>query len=180
LFVIEIRAEQPQDYAAIRELIVMVFYETYGSGEAEARLVEDLRAMDGYDPALSLVALEDGVVIGHVMFSPVTILSPDGPVPAVCLAPLGIAKPYRGQGIGSRLARAGLERARELGYRIAFVQGDPGYYGRFGFETASARGLISPFAGAPDPANMVLELVEGGLQGVSGPVQYPSLWDALK
>jgi len=91
-----------------------------------------------------------------------------------------VAKPYRGQGIGSRLVRAGLERARELGYRVATVQGDPGYYGRFGFETASARGLIAPFAGAPDPANMVLELVEGALQGVSGPVQYPSLWDPFK
>jgi putative acetyltransferase len=177
---IEIRVEQPKDYAAIRELIVTVFYETYGSGEEEARLVEDLRAMEGYDPSLSLVAVDDGLVIGHVMFSPVTILSPRGPVPAVCLAPLGVAKPYRGQGIGSLLARTGLERARELGYRIAFVQGDPCYYGRFGFEMASARGLISPFAGAPDPANMVLELVEGGLQGVSGPVDYPAPWDPFK
>jgi putative acetyltransferase len=176
---IEIRVEQPKDYAAIRELIVTVFYETYGSGEVEARLVEDLRAMEEYDPSLSLVAVDDGVVIGHVMFSPATILAPDGPVAAVCLAPLGIAKPYRRQGIGSRLALAGLERARQLGYRVAFVQGNPHYYGRFGFETASARGLISPFAGAPDPANMVLELVEGGLQGVSGLVQYPALWNAL-
>jgi putative acetyltransferase len=175
-----IRVEQPKDYAAIRELIVTVFHETYGSGEEEARLVENLRAMEGYDPSLSLVAVEDGVVLGHVMFSPVTILSAQGPVAAVCLAPLGVAKPYRGQGIGSRLARAGLERARELGYRAVFVQGDPRYYGRFGFETASARGLIAPFPGAPDPANMVLELVEGGLQGVSGPVDYPAPWDPFK
>ena len=117
---------------------------------------------------------------GHVLFSPVTILSPGGPVPAVCLAPLGVAKPYRRQGIGSRLARAGLERARELGYRAAFVQGSPHYYGRFGFDTASARGLISPFGGVPDPDNMVVELVEGGLQGVSGPVDYPAPWDPFK
>jgi putative acetyltransferase len=90
-----------------------------------------------------------------------------------------VAKPYQRQGVGSRLARAGLERARALGYRAVFVQGRPAYYGRFGFVAASAVGLISPFQGVADPDNMALEGYPGSLAGLAGRVIYPPEWAPL-
>ena len=173
------RPERPEDFPAIRDLIVTTFRETYNTGELEADLVERLRARADYDPSLALVALDGDQIIGHVFFSRVVIAAPGGDVPALVLAPLGVLKPYQRQGVGSRLARAGLERARALGYRAVFVQGSPAYYERFGFVAGSAVGLISPFQGVPDPVNMALEVYPGSLAGLSGRVVYPPEWDAL-
>jgi putative acetyltransferase len=176
---IEIRSERPEDYAAIRALIVPMFHETYGSGEAEATLVEQLRQSTDYDPSLSLVALDGDTLVGHALFSRVTIASPGGDVEALALAPLGVLKPYRRQGLGARLVTAGLERGQTLGYAAVFVQGSPHYYGRFGFVPMSSKGLITPFTGIPDAENMVVELVAGGVRGVSGRVQYPPPWNVF-
>jgi putative acetyltransferase len=120
------------------------------------------------------------MIVGHVLFSRVTITSPGGATDALALAPLGVLKPYRRQGIGSRLVNAGLDHGRALGYRAVFVQGDPKYYGRFGFTPASTKGLAMPFPTVPDPDSMVLELMVGGLRGLSGSVDYPPPWDAFK
>ena len=177
---IEIRVETPQDYGAIRGLIVTVFRETFGSGEDEAMLVEQLRQAEGYDASLSLVAIDRDMIVGHVLFSRVTITSPGGATDALALAPLGVLKPCRRQGIGSRLVTAGLDHGRALGYRAVFVRGGPKYYGRFGFTPASTKGLAMPFATVSDPDHMVLELTVGGLGGLSGSVEYPPPWEAFK
>ena len=177
---LEIRPECPSDFPVIRDLIVQVFGEAFGSGLAEAKLVEDVRSTNGYLPTLSLVAIHTDTIVGYVMLSEVHIMSKDKTTAALALAPLGVLKQFRKQGIGATLVRQALEVAGRTGYRAVFVQGNPTYYSRFGFVAASSRGLTTPFSSVPDPDNMVLGLGDSTLSEVSGCVEYPEAWDAFK
>jgi len=168
---ITIRPETTEDYAAIREVNLVAF-----GGETEPRLVESLRQSADFIPELSLVAVESGEVVGHILFSPVVIETKDGAIPALALAPMSVRPELQNQGIGSELVRHGLEQCRSSGHRIVVVVGHPTYYPRFGFSPARARGLEAPFP-VPDEAFLVLELVRSALDGVSGVVKYPSAFD---
>jgi putative acetyltransferase len=123
---------------------------------------------------LSLVALEDGEVVGHVLFSPVTI-RPEGDgegLPAVGMGPVAVLPGHQGQGIGSRLIRAGLEEVRQQGHTVVVVLGDPRYYTRFGFEAASRYGVRFEDPNVPAEDFMILELRRGALEGHSGVACY--------
>ena len=169
---ISIRSETPGDYGPIRDLIVEVFRQTFGSGEAEATLVEQIRQQPGDGPMLSLVALLDGVLAGHVLFSAVQL--EQHPDVAVCaLGPLGVYRRFQRQGVGSKLLLHGLEQCRELGYRAVFVQGSPDYYPRFGFESLTGTRLHTSFESEHD---MGLDLEEGRISRFFGLVDYPEPW----
>ena len=168
---ITIRPEAADDYAAIREVNLLAFGQ-----ENEPRLVENLHRLPEFIPELSLVAVEAGQVVGHILFSPVVIETKDGAVPALTLAPLAVRPEFQNQGIGSELVRDGLERCRSLGHRIVVVVGHPTYYPRFGFSPARARGLEAPFP-VPDEAFLVLELAPGALDGIAGVVRYPPAFE---
>ncbi|WP_114287100.1 GNAT family N-acetyltransferase [Candidatus Halocynthiibacter alkanivorans] len=144
----KIRAERAGDQQAVHRLTE----DAFGQPD-EARLIGMLRA-DG-DVALSLVAEEGGVLLGHVLFSPMA-----APVRVLGLAPLSVAPHCQKQGIGALLVRKGLELARDTGWQAVFVLGDPGYYARFGFTSKAAEGFENPFAG---PHFMALELHQGAL-----------------
>ena len=171
LTAITVRPETPADFPAVRELHGLAFPD-----EDVAGLVEALRETAGYDPRLSLVAGVDGGVVGHVMFTSVTIETPGGEVPAVTLAPLGVTPDWQNRGIGSRLSREGIEACRQLGHRIVTVIGHPTYYPRFGFLRASELGIAMTH-GRLDSAKMILALAPGALDGVQGLVRYPSVFD---
>ncbi|MCZ0732816.1 GNAT family N-acetyltransferase [Phreatobacter sp. AB_2022a] len=158
-----IRRERPDDVAAIRAVLEAAF-----PGPEEARLVEELRA-DG-DAAIALVAETGGVVVGHVMFSPMT-----GPLRALGLAPVAVAPAHQRSGVGGGLIRQGLAEARAAGVQAVFVLGDPAYYRRFGFEPRLAEGFASPYAG---PYLMVLAL-GGPLPATSGRVDYAPAFGRL-
>ncbi len=160
--------ETPEDYAAIGEVNLLAF-----GREVEARLVENLRRSPDFIPGLSLVAVQDGEVVGHILFSPLAIETESATTRALALAVLSVRPELQKQGIGSDLVRDGLERCRSLGHRIVVVVGHAEYYPRFGFSSARAKGLETPFP-VPDEAFMVLGLVPGALDGVSGLVKYPS------
>src|SRR5581483_5977519 len=131
IMTIAIRPATTADLAAVRD----VHRQAFGGRPNEAYLVELLHAA-GNAP-VSLVATVDGNVVGHVLFSEVS-LSPPGPAfQAVGLAPVGVLPAYQRQGIGARLIRAGLGAARAAGYRAAVVLGSPAYCGRFGFVRAA-------------------------------------------
>lgn len=162
-----IRPENIDDYTAIFEVNRLAF-----SGKAEPRLVEALRRSDDFISELSLVAEKSGDIVGHILFSPITIETQTGAVPALSLAPIAVRPELQRRGIGSELVRQGLERCRRLGHNIVIVIGHPHYYPRFGFSSARAQGLEAPFA-VPDEAFMALELVPGALDGIEGMVIYP-------
>jgi len=168
-----IRPEQSSDYAAAEEVNRLAFGQ-----DAEAQLVAKLREADGHDPALSLVAVSDGQVVGHILFSPILIETEGGKVAAMALAPMAVLPDYQRQGIGSALVRKGLEACRQAGHRIVVVLGHAEYYPRFGFKPANRHGLSSPFT-VPDEVFMAMALVPGGLDDIGGVVRYPAAFDEV-
>jgi putative acetyltransferase len=168
---IEIRAEQPNDRAAIREVHLCAF-----GGDEEANLVELLR--NRKKAVISLVAVSQQRVVGHILFSPISISNAPEDLRAVGLAPLAVVPESQNHGIGTQLTRAGLEACRQRDYDAVVVLGHPGYYPRFGFSRAKDHGLENEYD-APE-AFMVMELKPGALQRVSGLVQYaPEFREAL-
>jgi putative acetyltransferase len=164
---ITIQPEREEDYTAIHEINVLAF-----GREDEARLVKKIRERPDFIPELSLVAIKKGEVVGHILFSRITIQSKTGSFPALALAPMAVHPKFQNQGIGSKLVRQGLERCRNQGHKIVVVVGHPQYYPRFGFSSARAKGLEAPFP-VPDEVFMVLELGPGALHGSTGMVTYP-------
>jgi putative acetyltransferase len=135
----EIRPERPEDAAGIDAVLRAAFPEA-----VEADLVQRLRT-DG-DLALSLVAEENGEIIGQVAFVPIA-LDPDPGYRIWGLAPISVLPHRQGQGIGSALTKCGLDRATEAGIGLILVLGDQNYYGRFGFDTMLAEGIEAAWAG---------------------------------
>jgi putative acetyltransferase len=162
---ISVREEAPEDIGAIH----LVNEEAFGRKQ-EADVVDALRARGAV--VLSLVAVDGRRVIGHIMFSPVTVESGTSSFDAVALAPIAVLPEYQREGIGSRLVRAGLEKCRDAGHDVVVVLGHPGYYPRFGFVRAAPRGISCEYEGVPDDAWMVLELREGALAGRRGRVRF--------
>ena len=142
--------------------------------EAEARLVDALRAVPG---AFSLVAVTDGQIVGHIMFSPIRVEgSPEAP--GVGLAPMAVLPDVQRQGIGSELVRAGVAECRARGIGFVVVLGHPEFYPRFGFTAAADRGLSCEYP-VPSEAFMVLELRSSALEGVGGLVKYDKAFAAV-
>lgn len=135
---------------------------------AEANLVDALR--DQVHPVVSLVAEVGGLVVGHIMFSPVS-LSGHSELRLMGLAPMAVTPEHQRNGVGSALVRAGLERCRHLGFGAVVVLGHPSYYPRFGFGPSSSFGIGSEYE-APAEAFMLLELQPGYMRGVCGTVQF--------
>ncbi len=159
-----IRAEAAGDSVAIRR----VHTEAFGRPD-EADLVNALRSADAL--RISLVAVEDGTVVGHAAFSPVVIRAGVSTLNGLGLAPMAVLSGWQRRGIGSRLARAGLAACGETPYGLVFVFGAPRFYGRFGFEPAKPLGLTWEHGGPPD-AFMVQALRAGALRGIRGVVAY--------
>jgi putative acetyltransferase len=158
-----IRAEEQRDRAAVHAVNVSAF-ET----PAEATLVDALRGQA--QPLVSLIAEDNGAIVGHIMFSPVS-LSGHPALQIMGLAPMAVAPEHQRKGIGSALVRAGLEQCRQLGFGAVVVLGHPGYYPRFGF-SASARFGIGCEYEVPEDVFMLVELQAGFLRGASGKVKY--------
>ena len=158
-----IRTERAEDIPAVRQVNRSAFGTTL-----EADLVDALRQQAR--PIVSLVAVERDVVVGHILFSPVT-LSSEPEVAIMGLAPMAVVPTRQRHGIGSALVRAGLEACRRLGGTAVIVLGHPEYYPRFGFVPASTFGLVSEYD-VPDDLFMAVELRAGALRGKAGMVRY--------
>jgi putative acetyltransferase len=158
-----IREETADDHSAIREVNRLAF-----GRDDEGRLVDALR--DGGYAKVSLVAEVDGQIVGHILFSNLPIVTPEGTVPALSLAPMAVIPPHQRSGIGSALVWEGLRACQDAGHEIVIVLGHPEFYPRFGFSAKLTERLKAPFSGE---AFMALELVPGALEGIEGEVQYP-------
>lgn len=161
----DIRAERPEDLPGIRAVNDAAF-----GGEDESRLVGRLRD-DGLVIA-SLVAVEYGEIVAHILFSDLEVVSDDrsAAIRAAALAPMAVAPTHQRMGIGSELVRQGLDVCREKGVEAVVVMGHESYYPRFGFSAQIAECFKSPFSG---PFFMVLTLKQGVFDGFSGIVIYP-------
>jgi putative acetyltransferase len=134
----------------------------------ESRIVQRLHDAD--KAVVSLVAVEDDRIVGHVLFSPTRVENRKEDIELVGLAPVGVLPEKQNEGVGSSLIQRGLEACREAGVDAVVVLGDPGYYSRFGFERAGEYGLGNEYGA--DEGFMVKPLHEGALDDVDGIVTY--------
>ncbi|NJM73568.1 MAG: N-acetyltransferase [Scytonema sp. RU_4_4] len=164
--------ETENQRAKIRQVITDAFGQT-----KEAELVDKIRNSPNFIPELSLVALEHGDVLGHILFSHIFMKTPEQ-ILALALAPLAVTPLRQHQGIGSQLVQVGLSKCRKSDYSIVVVVGNPRYYRRFGFQKASQFGLHSSLP-IPDEAFMVLELKPSALMNMKGIVCYPAYFNEV-
>jgi len=130
---------------------------------------ESLR--EGNVPAVALVAKDaDGTLVGTVRLWPVSV---PGAGAVLMLGPLAVDPASSGCGLGSRLLRQSVERARAQGWEAVILVGDPGYYGRFGFE--SYGGIAMPGKASVGRRLLGLELRQGALADAGGLVSRPEL-----
>jgi putative acetyltransferase len=166
---IVIRDEAAEDHRAVYQVNRLAFGRT-----EEADLVERVSELD--ETLISLVALSEDELIGHILFSPVTVHSNPGSISTMGLGPVAVLPAFQKRGIGSALIDRGLLRCKEAGCGIAFVLGHPDYYPRFGFSPAVESGFFYRNRDF-DPYFFHLELEPGTAEQLSGEVQYLSPFD---
>lgn len=151
----EIRNMLPADYHSVRALGVAAFEDpTIGD------LLDDLRDSWAWEDELSFVADADGEVVGHVLYTHGFVDTPSRLVDVLILSPLAVADQRQGRGVGTRLVTATLEIVGDRSEPLVFLEGDPRYYRRFGFESASELGFEPPSERIPDAAFMAFRLPE--------------------
>jgi putative acetyltransferase len=158
---IEIREERPDDVAAVRDLNRRAFGQ-----DQESNIVDALRANGA--ALLSLVATVNDQVVGHIMYSPLSI---GGNVTGAALGPMAVLPELQRKGIGSKLVEAGNQKLKDAGCPFIIVVGHADYYPRFGFKPASEHGITCEWD-VPDDVFMLLVLDESKMEGVSGLAKY--------
>lgn len=167
-----IRQEQIQDYEKVFEVIEAAFKNVEYSDQSEPFLVNRLRQSDAFTPELSLVAIVDGEIAGHILLTKITIKNIDENYPSLALAPVSVLPELQGQGIGSQLIKAAHQKAKALGHQSIILLGHKDYYPKFGYRQTADFDIKLPFD-VPKENCMAIELVENALQNVSGTVIYP-------
>ena len=158
---IEIREEHADDIAAVRDLNRRAFGQ-----DQESNIVDALRANGA--ALLSLVATLNDQVVGHIMYSPVSI---EGNVTGAALGPMALLPEHQRQGIGSKLIETGNQKLKDAGYPFITVVGQADYYPRFGFRPAGEHGIKCEWD-VPDDVFMLLVLDEAKTEGVSELAKY--------
>jgi len=161
---VQVRHERHGDEDAIARLND----EAFGQ-RTESRIIAAVRQAGR--AAISLVAVDDSAIVGHILFTPVTIDSPGPQISALGLGPMAVLPEFQRRGIGSRLVEAGLDACGLTPCQVVAVIGHPEYYPRFGFRPGVTYGLRSEFA-VPEDVFMIAELTADALKGRKGIVRY--------
>jgi len=162
-----IRHETPGDY----EFITQINDAAFGQRN-EGLLIEDLRNTLLYIPHLSLVAVYNSRLIGHILFYPVKIKNDNIEFESLALAPMSVLPEFQNRGVGGKLIKEGLKTAKGLGFKSVIVLGHAEYYPKFGFKPANKWGIKSPFP-VENKYFMALELTANALENTGGIVVYP-------
>lgn len=165
---IEVREERPDDVAAIRDVNRRAFGQ-----DQEANIVDALRSNGA--ALLSLVAIVDDRIVGHIMYSPITV----GNVTGAALGPMAVLPDYQRSGIGSKLVEAGNLGIRNAGHPFIIVLGHANFYPRFGFTPAANLGIKCEWE-VPEDVFMVLMLDPARMHGVSGLAKYRDEFSTVK
>ncbi|MCC9604398.1 N-acetyltransferase [Blastopirellula sp. JC732] len=159
-----IRPETPDDVPAIRTLLLAAF-----PTAIENEIVDQIREADCEQ--ISLVADEEGQIVGQILFTPATIERGKHVVNGWGLAPVSVLPKAQGRGVGAELIRQGLDQLRVMDANFVIVLGDPKYYPKFGFQPSSQWNVRSELAGVPDEAFMMIAYCEDAI-GDGGIAKY--------
>ena len=162
----EIRQERSADYEAVYQVVKEAFAHAEHTDGHEQDLVVDLRKSKAFIPELSLVAVEDDKVVGHILFTKAVV----NQTAVLALAPLSVLPEYQGKGIGLSLVKQGHKIAAEWGYRYSIVLGHPKFYPKAGYIPASRYGIKAPFP-VKDENFMAICLCGNGEQ-LNGVMEY--------
>lgn len=162
-----IRLEQSSDINDIHDVNEKAFGQS-----KEANIIDNIRK--NCDDVLSLVAIEKDKIVGHILFSPVTIEGEHGVVKGMGLAPMAVLPEFQRQGIGSQLVNMGIEQLRKRKCPFIIVLGHPEYYPSFGFVSAARFGIKSQWEGIPDNVFMILWLDTSIMHQIRGIAKYRS------
>ncbi|ANY71748.1 GNAT family N-acetyltransferase [Paenibacillus ihbetae] len=169
-----IRTESKDDIDSVHQLLLRAF-----GGEDEKILMERLRIDPAINPELSIVAEDNGIVIGHIMFSPATLNDGGTLYQVAALGPLAVLPECQRRGVGEQLIEEGKKRCGAHGYPLVFLFGHKDYYPRFGFVQARAHGFEIRQFTVPDEVFMVAELHRGSLESMQGEFRFHSAFEGL-
>lgn len=162
-----VRQTTEADYTTVYDLIKTAFLSAEHSDGDEQDYAVNLRNGENYIPELDLVAESDGQPVGHIMFTKTYVTKPDGSrYDTLLVAPLSVLLEYRSKGFGSALMKEGFRIAVAMGYKSAFLIGEPDYYQRFGFKLSYLSGINHE--SFPAEYVMAKELVPHALDGITG------------
>lgn len=162
-----VRQTLEADYTTVYDLIETAFKTAEHRDGTEQDFAVNLRNSVNYIPELDLVAEVDGQLAGHIMFTKTYVTQPDGSTyNTLMVAPLSVLLEYRNTGIGSVLMKEGLRLAAAMGYKTAFLVGDPNYYQRFGYKPAHLYGISHN--SIPAEYVMAKEITDHALTGITG------------
>ncbi len=167
-----VRPETADDIRAIDVVNLSAFHH-----DIEANLIESLRRSPSFVPELSLVAEFNGRIVGHIMFSKITLRRHDTMIDLLELGPMSVVPSQSHRGIGTILVETGIQQARELGYKAICEAGQQSFYKRFNFESASKWGLTCSLP-VPEESITALELEADVLTG-GGHLIYPPQFNRL-
>ncbi len=161
-----IRKEENSDFKRVYDLVKAAFETAKHSDGTEQDLVERLRKSESFIPELSLVAQENGDVIGHILFTKISI----GERVEIALAPLSVCPKFQRKGVGKALILEGHKIAKDLGFTFSVVLGSEEYYPKFGYLPAINFGIKPPFD-VPSENFMAINL-KGDNTKIDGVVAY--------
>ena len=161
-----IRQEKYEDYDAVYHVIKDAFKTAEYTDGNEQNLVHELRKSKSFIPELSLVAVEDKKVMGHILFTKALVNG----VEVLALAPLSVLPEYQGRGIGLSLIKQGHKIAHKLGYEYSVVLGHSKYYPKAGYIPASRYGIKAPFE--VDDENFMAVSLSGSSDQLNGIIEY--------
>lgn len=161
-----IRQERPADYDTVYRIIKEAFADAEHSDGSEQDLVSALRKSEAFIPELSLVALEDNRIVGHILFTEAVV----NDVKVLALAPLSVLPEYRNRGIGLALIKQGHAVASGLGYKYSVVLGHAKYYPKAGYVPASRYGIRAPFL--VEEENFMAVCFGKGEDSLNGTIEY--------
>ena len=169
---ISVRQEESSDFEEVFKIIKEAFKNEPFSDFTEHFLVERLRKSKDFVPELSIVAILENEIIGHILLTKVKINNIEESFHSLALAPVSVKPSFQNKGVGGQLILQAHAKAIELGYKSIILLGHEDYYPRFGYQKSSVFGIKLPYD-VPDENCMAVELVENGLAGVNGLVEYP-------
>lgn len=175
---LKLRQERPADFKIISKIIQAAFENDQFSDSKEHILVEKLRLIDAYIPELSIIAEVNKEIVGHIILSKIKIKNKENSYDSLALAPVSVHPSFQKRGIGGLLINESHRIAKKIGYKSIVLLGHEKYYPKFGYQLAKKYGITLPFE-VPDENCMAIELVENGLEGVSGMVEYSTAFNEL-
>ena len=169
---INIRNETPTDYAEVNDLVYTAFSSVGHEDDTAGYLIE-VRKKDTFIPELSFVAELNGKIVGQITLYHTDIVTQTSRITQLVLLPVSVLPEFANNGIASEMILHALEKAKRMGYVAVFLQGDPGFYIKFGFEPTYKHGIYHQ---KDEERNaeycMVKVLVPGAVDGISGVTYY--------